>query len=72
MGDSGKLIVKLEGKSGKIISIGCCFPPKFVNYGIQFGNMQPGERPTHHDPHEVPDLGLPLLLTACDQLQTVL
>ena len=26
--------MKLEAKSGKIISIGCCFPPKFVNSGI--------------------------------------
>ena len=26
--------MKFEGKSGKIISIGCCFPPKFVNSGI--------------------------------------
>ena len=25
--------MKLEGKSGKIISVGCCFPPKFANSG---------------------------------------
>ena len=25
--------MKLEGKSGKIISIGCCFPPKITNPG---------------------------------------
>ena len=31
--ESGKYIVKLEGKSGKTISIGCCFPPKFANSG---------------------------------------
>ena len=31
--ESGKSIVKLEGKSGKIIAIGCCFPPEFANSG---------------------------------------
>ena len=31
--ESGKSIVKFEGKSGKTISIGCCFPPKFTNSG---------------------------------------
>ena len=31
--ESGKSIVNLEGKSGKIQSIGCCFPPKFANSG---------------------------------------
>ena len=30
--ESGKSIMKLEGKSGKIISMGC-FPPKFANSG---------------------------------------
>ena len=30
---SGKSRVNLEGKSGKTISIGCCFPPKFANSG---------------------------------------
>ena len=31
--ESGKSIVSLEGKSGKTISIGCRFPPKFPNSG---------------------------------------
>ena len=31
--ESGKSVVKLDGKSGKIISVGCCFPPKFTNSG---------------------------------------
>ena len=31
--ESGKSVVKLEGKSGKIISVGCCFSPKFANSG---------------------------------------
>ena len=31
--ESGKSIVNLEGKSGKTISIGCRFPPKFANSG---------------------------------------
>ena len=31
--ESGKSIVSLEGKSGKTISIGCHFPPKFPNSG---------------------------------------
>ena len=29
--ESGKSIVNLDGKSGKTISIGCRFPPKFAN-----------------------------------------
>ena len=33
VGESGKAIVNFEGKSGKTISIGCCFPPKFVDSG---------------------------------------
>ena len=36
--ESGKSIANLEGKSGKIISIGCCFPPKFANSGTLFGH----------------------------------
>ena len=35
--ESGKSIVKLEGKSGKIKSTGCCFPPKFANAGPRLG-----------------------------------
>ena len=31
--ERGKSVVKLEGKSGKIISVGCCFPPKFADSG---------------------------------------
>ena len=31
--ESGKFIGKLEEKSGKTISIGCCFPLKFANSG---------------------------------------
>ena len=31
--ESRKSVVKLKGKSGKIISVGCCFPPKFANSG---------------------------------------
>ena len=31
--ESGKSVVKLGGKSGKIISVLCCFPPKFANSG---------------------------------------
>ena len=34
--ESGKSVVKLEGKSGKIASVGCCFPPKFANSGTLF------------------------------------
>ena len=29
--ESGKSVVKLKGKSEKIISVRCCFPPKFAN-----------------------------------------
>ena len=32
--ESGKSIVSLDEKSGKTMSIGCCFPPKFDNSGI--------------------------------------
>ena len=32
-------IVKLEGKSGKIISIGCWFPPKFTNSGTLYTSI---------------------------------
>ena len=31
MDESVKSIVKLEGKSGKTLSIGCCSPPKLAN-----------------------------------------
>ena len=31
--ESGKFIVNLEGNSGKTISVGCRFPPKFANSG---------------------------------------
>ena len=31
--ESGKSIENLKGKSGKTISIGCLFPPKFANSG---------------------------------------
>ena len=34
--ESGKTIVSLEGKSGKTISIGCRFPPKFPNSGTLY------------------------------------
>ena len=30
---SRKSLVKLEGESGKTISVGCCFPPKSANSG---------------------------------------
>ena len=39
---SGKSKVKLEGKSGKTISIGCCFTPKFANSGsLAWGHRPP-------------------------------
>ena len=31
--------MKLEGKSGKIIAIGCCFSPKFINSGTLDENI---------------------------------
>ena len=40
-------MVKLEGISGKTISIGCCFPPKFANSGtveISRGGITAGSR----------------------------
>ena len=36
---SGKSKVKLQGKSGKTISIGCCFTPKFANSGTLVTNL---------------------------------
>ena len=52
--ENGKSIVNLEGKSGKIISIGCCFPPKFANSGTLPLPLCPRtHRPTlsHHPGH---------------------
>ena len=39
--ESGKSIVNLEGKSGKTISIGCRFPPKFANSGTLAACQRP-------------------------------
>ena len=36
--ESGKSVVKLEGKSGEIIYVGCCFPPKLANSGTLMHN----------------------------------
>ena len=33
VGEIGKYILILDGKSGKVTSVGCCFPPKSANPG---------------------------------------
>ena len=37
--ESGKSLVKLEGESGKTISVGHCFPPKSANSGTMTGTQ---------------------------------